>query len=122
MPSFSPTVPLNKASETGFTMNSTISSVIKQNFKMLLLTSPGERVMDPDFGVGIKRYLFETFDASVYGQIETRIKIQTTTYLPSIRILNIAFSPGREGSDFNRLGVTIKYSIRGIGVQDSVEI
>ena len=33
--------------------------LVKQNFKMLLLTNPGERIMNPDFGVGLRRYLFE---------------------------------------------------------------
>ena len=35
-----------------------IKDTIKQNVKMVVLTSPGERVMDPSFGVGIRKYLF----------------------------------------------------------------
>ena len=35
--------------------------MIKQNLKMLILTNPGERVMDPEFGVGIKQFYLRTF-------------------------------------------------------------
>jgi hypothetical protein len=38
---------------------SDLTSVVDQNIKMTLLTSPGERVFDSNFGVGLKRYLFE---------------------------------------------------------------
>lgn len=120
MSTYSPTVPMNQDSENGFTMNGTIQEVIRQNFKMLILTTPGERVMKPEFGVGIKRYLFEQFDASVYSRMESRIKSQTATYLPAIRINDISFDS--TAADRNRLGITIKYTIRNMGVSDQVEI
>ena len=40
-----------------------IKEIIKQNFKMVIMTNPGERIMIPDFGVGIRRYLFELRDS-----------------------------------------------------------
>ena len=40
-------------------LTKTMMEVIKQNFKNLVLTNPGERVMLTDFGVGIRRFLFE---------------------------------------------------------------
>ena len=30
---------------------------VKQNFRILLLTAPGERLTDSNFGVGLKNYL-----------------------------------------------------------------
>ena len=36
--------------------------LIEQNLKNLLLTMPGERIMDPTFGVGISTFLFEQND------------------------------------------------------------
>ena len=40
-------------------MLKTINEVAKQNFRMLLLTEPGERVWDANYGIGLKRFLFE---------------------------------------------------------------
>lgn len=36
--------------------------LIKNDLLQLLLTAPGERVMRPDFGTGIRPYLFEQID------------------------------------------------------------
>ena len=49
---------------------------------MLVLTSPGERVMEPDFGVGVRSYLFENFNNSVFTEIESAIRKQVSIFLP----------------------------------------
>ena len=59
MAGISPKLPLTRDRQDGFALNKTVLDSIKQNVKMVVLTSPGERVMDPAFGVGVRRYLFE---------------------------------------------------------------
>ena len=49
------------------------AELVKQNFKMLILTIPGERIMNPDFGIGLKKYLFEMDTHSTYAEINDRI-------------------------------------------------
>ena len=58
MSSFGPRVPINYSSTNGFEMLTNLNDTIKQNFKMLLLTNPGERIMEPEFGVGLPQFLF----------------------------------------------------------------
>ena len=58
MASLSVKLPLKYSSIDGFVMNKSIQRMLQQNLKMLLLTNPGERVMAPTFGVGLKMYLF----------------------------------------------------------------
>ena len=65
MASIGVALPITKDSSDGFTMLKSFRKTIKQNFKMLILTSPGERVMEPEFGVGIRRFLFENYDDSL---------------------------------------------------------
>ena len=62
MRGLSPKLPLTRNSETGYSLNKTYRDMVKQNIKMLLLTAPGERIMDSNFGVGLKTYLFELND------------------------------------------------------------
>ena len=59
-------LPITRNDINGYTMIGDFSTLIKQNLKMLILTDPGERVMIPEFGVGIKSYLFENFSEVVY--------------------------------------------------------
>ena len=56
MPSgWGPSLPITRSDEDGFKLTKEIKEQIKQNFKMLLLTIPGERTWDINFGV----YLFK---------------------------------------------------------------
>ena len=70
----SPKLPLTYSKTDGpYLLNKNLKETVKQNFKMLVLTSPGERVMVPDFGVGLRNFLFEAMDDSTYGQIVQKI-------------------------------------------------
>lgn len=68
--------------------------LIEQNFKMLLLTVPGEKMMNPDYGVGLKRYLFENqiTQTSTQSAVKGRIISQAGKYMPYIDIVNINFA------------------------------
>ena len=119
MTSLAPKLPITIDSGDGYTMIKTFKGLIKQNFKMLVLTNPGERVMDPEFGVGIRQFLFENFSSDVYTRIDFKIREQVSTYIPVISIKTIEF--GTSGIDENSLGVRIEYLIPDIAVSDLLE-
>jgi len=119
MASLAPHLPLTLDSGTGYTSISSLKKLVKQNFKMLILTNPGERIMEPEFGVGIKQFLFESFKSDVYARIDSRIREQTSIYIPIISIENIEFGTG--GIDENSLGIRIEYRIPDIAVRDLLE-
>ena len=59
---------------------------VKSNLINVLLTEPGERVNLPDFGVGLKRLLFETqIDTAT---LEARIDNQVKIYIPEITLIS----------------------------------
>jgi len=119
MSSFGVALPLNYDSTDGFRMLKRIKEVIKQNFKMLVLTNPGERVMEPEFGVGLKQYLFENFGQGTFQAIDTKIRKQTAKYLPVIVIREITF--GQSATNENLLALNISYSIPAISDSDLIE-
>ena len=106
-------LPLRLNSADGFTMIKSIRAMAKQNFKMLMLTNPGERMMDPTFGVGLKRYLFENNHQQIREQIKQRIINQTRKYLPFIRIENISINSSDSNPELyaNSIHISISYSI-----------
>jgi phage baseplate assembly protein W len=91
----SPKLPLDK----GFDVNKTIASKIRQNLKMVLLTSPGERVALPSFGVGLRRFLFEPLTNATLGRIDSKIRQQVRVYVPDAKIENIMFDSALNNSD-----------------------
>jgi hypothetical protein len=86
---------------------------------MLVMTNPGERVMEPTFGVGLQGYLFENFTSSTYAEINEKIKQQAKLYIPVIKILRVSFNDA--DIDRNTLGISIVYAIPKIGMKDLLE-
>ena len=107
---------LGLSSEDGFEMVNDLKTNIKQNFKMLLLTSPGEVAMDTNFGVGIKRFLFEVAADEVFSEIDSKIREQVSRYLPYIKIQKLSFNS--VDMDRNRLSLIIRYSIPSVSLND----
>ena len=128
MPGLSPKLPLIKNAADGYASNKTIRSLARQNLKMLILTAPGERVMTPAFGVGIRNFLFENISASTFSRIEARIKSQVSIYLPYISILQINITPGANETEFlannqfdsNSISIQIRYIITTIKAGDTL--
>jgi hypothetical protein len=56
---YAPKVPFELTEDEKFVMIDDFLQNARQKIKMIIMTNPGERIMDPEFGVGIRRYLFE---------------------------------------------------------------
>ena len=80
MDGIGPELPLQRSTRFGnYGLFTSYQDQIQQNFKTLLLTSPGERIMNTDFGCGLRRYLFEP-KVHVEPQIRSRIQSQVRKY------------------------------------------
>jgi len=119
-----PSLPLRKSTEKGYVLVKDYTKLVKQNFKNLLLTVPGERMMDPNFGIGIKRFLFEIDSPLLYDRISSKVRQQVNRYLPYLDIENIIFNSATEDPtmDLNSLGVIIEYRIVPLELSDQLEI
>ena len=110
MSSLSVKLPLARDSGDGFEMIKSFKSMIKQNFKMLLLTEKGERVMDPEFGVGLKRFLFENFTNSTFSKMERAILDQSAIYLPILDIEEIVFNSVPDNQNALSIKICLLYT------------
>ena len=88
----SPQLPLEVSDTFGaYNLLTDFETLTNQNLKMLLLTSPGEKVMDTSFGVGLRRTLFEPNNADTYRRLESNIRSQVDQYMPFVGIERIDF-------------------------------
>ena len=78
------------------------------NAKNLLLTEPGERVMLPEFGCGLKKTIFENLTPQTIATLEMRIKNSFQTFLPYIFIRKLQLTPDE---DRNTLFVQMDISL-----------
>ena len=123
--SLTPKLPLHKNTEEDYTSIKEYRELVKQNFKNLMLTVPGERIMDLDFGIGLRRFLFELDTPILYGKISARVSEQVKRYLPYVEILNFQFSSGQtpnSGVPINVLQVSVDYLIKPLESVDKLEI
>ena len=124
MSNYSPKLPLTLDESNGYANNQTVLEVVHQNLKMILLTSPGERIMDPHFGVGMRNYLFEQNNISTYSSIRSNIKRQVKKYLPFVDIEEVRFNS--EDTDFdiqsNRVNITIRFFIRPLNASEELNL
>jgi len=119
MASISVRLPVVLDGTDGFGTITSIRDMVKQNLKMLILTNPGERVMEPEFGVGITQYLFQNFSDNVYAEIDNKIRQQVSDYMPMITIEEVNFY--RLEPDSNKISLRLAYSMPSIAASDLIE-
>ena len=122
MAGLSPKLPLRRDDQDGYLLNKDFRDLVRQNFKMLMLTNPGERIMDPNFGVGLRRYLFEQNNSQTYSQIESKVREQVSRYLSYLKIKNISFTrpSGLDNLSENLLSIKIKYFIEPLQIENDI--
>lgn len=100
-----------------FQSNYQTKDAIKNNLINFFLTEPGERYMNPTFGGGLRKFIFE------------QIASQNTTFLRKdieakindrFRRLNVLSLDINEYPDYNVLEIVIKYSIKNTNLSDTL--
>ena len=92
-----------------------LQSVARQSLKMLILTSPGERIMAPDFGIGMRRFLFEQNIPGFGAELKSKVATQVTKYIPYIRLADVQVINSK---DNNTINLKISYSIPSAQLSD----
>ena len=66
---------------------------VRQAMYTLLDTDPGERVMRPDFGCGLRRYLMQPNNPATRAGIQREITQSLTRWEPRVKLVDIAVTP-----------------------------
>jgi phage baseplate assembly protein W len=97
----------------------TNEDAVKRSVKNILLTSKGERRLDPQFGAGLNRYLFEQLTASTVQTIKNDILHSIQTYEPRAVINSVDISA--HGVE-NTLHVTVTFTTRNTTEPQRLEV
>ena len=119
---FSPYLPL-RTDNIHYDMIFDITVNIHQNLKNLLLTNPGERIMIPEFGVGIRKLLFEMNTEDVFSDLSETIQEQVNSFLPYIEIDDIfQLEPEDPETADESLSIVIQYSVPSLGIESAIKV
>ena len=88
-------------------------SAIARSVRNIVLTTPGEKIFDPEFGSSVNDLLFENVDEVSAIAIRDEIENSLKNYEPRIEISEVLVDPNYDDNQFD---CTITYMIVGIDV------
>jgi uncharacterized protein len=83
---------------------------IEQAIEIILGTSPGERVMRPEFGCGIWELVMEANTAQLHGRVKARVREALVKWEPRIDVLDVRVEAPEE--EKHVLLIRLDYRIR----------
>jgi phage baseplate assembly protein W len=93
---------------------------VRESIRTIVLTDPGERVMLPDFGAGLRGFLFEPNTPASHRLIQDRIVRSLRRWEPRIAVTDVAVDEDpREAQQAN---VTISYELVATAGQGSLDL
>jgi phage baseplate assembly protein W len=101
--------------------NSTYSTQdqIKSNLINLILTNKGERVFNPEFGLGLRDILFEGITDDIVPIIQDLIVTGTNIFIPEIIIIETIVNLNK---DDNSISITVNYRLKISGTSDQITV
>lgn len=82
---------------------------VEQAIRIILGTDQGERVMRPDFGAGLKSFLFGPVNQTTMRKVQTRVQDSLIKWEPRIDVEQVTVTLD---SERNKLLVSVTYRVR----------
>jgi phage baseplate assembly protein W len=104
---------------TGLNITYTTKDAVKSNILNFFLTGRRERIMNPNFGAGIREQLFEQITQGSIDTMESIIEFGLNSNFPQITLnkLQINSSP-----DNNIIQIYFSYFIKNTNIEDEILI
>ena len=91
-------------------------NAIARAVRNIVLTSPGEKLFNPEFGSSVSEILFENVDDITAISIQDEISSSLKNYEPRVELIDVNVDPN---FDQNQFDVRITYRIVGIDIPPS---
>ena len=88
-------------------------NAIARAVRNIVLTTPGEKLFDPDFGSSVGEILFENVDDITAVSIQDEIRNCLNNYEPRVDLVDVNVDPN---FDENQFDVKITYRIVGVDI------
>jgi len=98
--------PIQSSKQSLFAINYETFEQAKDNLLMLISTSVGERIYNPEYGTNLYKFVFSNNDINLIENIQNEIEQKVTQFLPYIILNDIIVTP-----DEHRIDIIIKYGV-----------
>jgi phage baseplate assembly protein W len=103
-----------------FTPNYLTKQAVKNNLINYFLTNPGERPGNPEFGGGLRRFIFEQIANNTLEYLQEDIQNKISREFPQITVQNLQVLQSTYDIDSNIITVQIYYYINNTGIEDEL--
>ena len=95
-------------------LTKTTIDAVKQNVLNLCSTELGERVMQPNLGVRIKKFLFEPFSEELVVQVQDTIVESMNDWMPFVQLddIKVKMSDNQTGDFRSTMEISIHFSLK----------
>ena len=90
------------------------ANAIARSVRNIVLTAPGEKFFNPDYGTNISESLFENLNVLTVDVIKSQIQYSIERFEPRVRYIDCVASPDE---DNGALDVTLTYDIIGLDIE-----
>ena len=89
------------------------ANAISRSVRNIVMTLPGEKPFNPNFGSRVSSLLFENMDVITSGLILDEIKTSISNYEPRVELISVDVDPDFEGNSYD---IVIVYNIIGADI------
>jgi phage baseplate assembly protein W len=102
----------------GAVVESIYEDDVREAIRIILGTNPGERVMRPEFGAGLDRFVFEPVNPTTIARLRRQVREALVRWEPRIDIEEVTASP--QGSPPVVLLVKLVYRVRATNALENL--
>ena len=113
-----PNFPLEFDDTFGYSNVAGIKQLVAFHLKNLLFTYQGEKISDPEYGVGVKKYLFQPLTDATLNNISREITDAIETYLAYLDLEEVIVLPIAD----NSISISVSYAIPSIDFSDILTV
>jgi phage baseplate assembly protein W len=116
------TLPITNGNTGMFAQSTTIFQQVKSNFKNLILTKKGERLMQPEFGTDLHRILFENITENTLEDARLTVVEAVERWMPFLELQQFEVKNPVNGNP-HRIDLSVTYRFRNNpNVTDSITV
>jgi phage baseplate assembly protein W len=86
---------------------------IQNSIANALLTSPGEKILNPEFGVDLRRFIFDPISPFTELEIQSDIEENLPTFEPRIELENVIVTANIDQQEYN---ITLQINVPSLNV------
>lgn len=103
-----------------FSKNYTTREALKNNIINYFLTNKGERYDNPEFGGGLRKYIFEQLTTHTLDEIRDNISSSFNVHFPAVILQDIDIIT--YDNNLNKITIKISYYVPNTDIKDFIEL